>query len=140
MGGMTRLKGMGMFMAATWLGPALIMPIWSWVWKYMFEGRPARHKVDSRCHPPHANEPTAHPHKWQLEQLECQSHPVTALSAMVFLGVPLQQSHLIENLTIQSPLDSLSGAGSWEQAFFPRGLRRITAYQHPRLKLSCISN
>lgn len=61
MGGMTRLKGMGMFMAATWLGPALIMPIWSWVWKYMFEGRPARHKVDSRCHPPHANEPIAHP-------------------------------------------------------------------------------
>lgn len=44
MGGMTRLKGMGMFMAATWLGPALIMPIWSWVWKYMFEGRPARYR------------------------------------------------------------------------------------------------
>lgn len=43
MGGMTRLKGMGMFMAATWLGPALIMLIWSWVWKYMFEGRPAKH-------------------------------------------------------------------------------------------------
>lgn len=42
MGGMTRLKGMGMFMAATWLGPALIMPSWSWVWKYMFEGRPVR--------------------------------------------------------------------------------------------------
>lgn len=39
---MTRLKGMGMFMAATWLGPALIIPSWSWVWKYMFEGRPAR--------------------------------------------------------------------------------------------------
>ena len=44
MGGMTRLKGMGMFMAATWLGPALIMPIWSWVWKYMFEGRHVRHE------------------------------------------------------------------------------------------------
>lgn len=31
MGGMTRLKGMGMFMAVTWLGPALIIPIWSCV-------------------------------------------------------------------------------------------------------------
>lgn len=40
-GGMTRLKGMGMFIAATGLGPAPIMPIWSWVWKYMFDGRPA---------------------------------------------------------------------------------------------------
>lgn len=50
MGGMTRLKGMGMFMAATWLGPALIMPIWSWVWKYMFEGRPIRHKENGRHH------------------------------------------------------------------------------------------
>lgn len=40
MGGITRLKGMGMFMAATWLGPALIIPIWSWVWKYMLDGRP----------------------------------------------------------------------------------------------------
>ena len=43
MGGMTKLKGIGMFMAATWLGPALIILIWSWVWKYMFEGRPAKH-------------------------------------------------------------------------------------------------
>lgn len=43
MGGMTKLKGMGMFMAATWLGPALIILIWSWVWKYMFEGRPVKH-------------------------------------------------------------------------------------------------
>lgn len=56
MGGMTKLKGMGMFMAATWLGPALIMLIWSWVWKYMFEGRPAKHlgvrwraPVDTGC-------------------------------------------------------------------------------------------
>lgn len=63
MGGMTRLKGMGMFMAATWLGPALIMPIWSWVWKYMFEGRPVRHNMSGRCHttqsPPPAGRPTA---------------------------------------------------------------------------------
>lgn len=40
MGGMTRLKGIGMFIAGTWLGPALIIPIWSWVWKYMLDGRP----------------------------------------------------------------------------------------------------
>ena len=53
MGGMTRLKGMGMFMAATWLGPALIMPIWSWVWKYMFEGRPVRHNMSGRRHTAH---------------------------------------------------------------------------------------
>lgn len=43
-GGMTRLKGMGMFMAVTWLGPALIIPIWSWVWKYMLDGRPGEEK------------------------------------------------------------------------------------------------
>ena len=42
MGGMTRLKGMGMFMAAMGFGPVPIMQIWSWVWKYMFDGRPAR--------------------------------------------------------------------------------------------------
>lgn len=39
-GGITRLKGIGMFIAVTWLGPALIIPIWSWVWKYMLDGRP----------------------------------------------------------------------------------------------------
>lgn len=33
---------MGMFMAVTWLGPALIIPIWSWVWKYMLDGRPGK--------------------------------------------------------------------------------------------------
>lgn len=44
-GGITRLKGMGMFIAVTWLGPALIIPIWSWVWKYMLDGRPGEGEV-----------------------------------------------------------------------------------------------
>lgn len=41
MGGITRLKGMGMFMEVIGLGPVPIMPIWSWVWKYMLDMRPA---------------------------------------------------------------------------------------------------
>lgn len=45
---MIRLKGMGMFMAVIWLGSVLIMLIWSWVWKYMFEGRFVRYEGDSR--------------------------------------------------------------------------------------------
>lgn len=32
---------MGRFMDVKGLGPAPIMPIWSWVWKYMLEERPA---------------------------------------------------------------------------------------------------
>lgn len=41
MGGITRLKGIGMFMDVIGLGPAPIIPIWSWVWKYMLDERPA---------------------------------------------------------------------------------------------------
>lgn len=40
MGGITRLKGMGMFMDVTAPGPVPIMPIWSWVWKYILDERP----------------------------------------------------------------------------------------------------
>ena len=40
MGGITRLKGIGMFMEVIGFGPVPIIPIWSWVWKYMLEVRP----------------------------------------------------------------------------------------------------
>ncbi len=42
MGGMTRLNGMGMFMEPIRFGPAPIMPTWSWVWKYILDGRPVK--------------------------------------------------------------------------------------------------
>lgn len=41
MGGITRLKGMGMFKDAIGPGPVPIIPIWSWVWKYILDVRPA---------------------------------------------------------------------------------------------------
>lgn len=41
MGGITRLKGIGMFMEVMELGPVPIIPIWSCVWKYMLDVRPA---------------------------------------------------------------------------------------------------
>lgn len=53
-GGITRLKGIGMFIAVTWLGPALIIPIWSWVWKYMLDGRPGRGSHSDFKHPEHS--------------------------------------------------------------------------------------
>lgn len=40
MGGITRLKGMGMFKEVMGLGPVPIIPIWSWVWKYILDVRP----------------------------------------------------------------------------------------------------
>lgn len=40
MGGITRLKGMGRFIAVSGLGPVPIIPIWSWVWKYILDVRP----------------------------------------------------------------------------------------------------
>lgn len=39
-GGITRLKGMGRFIAVIGLGPVPIIPIWSWVWKYILVVRP----------------------------------------------------------------------------------------------------
>lgn len=40
MGGITRLKGMGRFIDVSGLGPVPIIPIWSWVWKYILDVRP----------------------------------------------------------------------------------------------------
>lgn len=40
MGGITRLKGMGRFMEVMGLWPVPIIPIWSWVWKYILDVRP----------------------------------------------------------------------------------------------------
>lgn len=40
-GGITRLKGIGMFMEDMGLAPVPIIPIWSCVWKYMLDERPA---------------------------------------------------------------------------------------------------
>ena len=47
MGGMTRLKGMGRFMDVMGLGPVPIIPIWSWVWKYILDERPV---VERKTH------------------------------------------------------------------------------------------
>lgn len=52
MGGITRLKGMGMFMDVMGLGPAPIMPIWSWVWKYMLDERPVEELKGVAFHSP----------------------------------------------------------------------------------------
>lgn len=40
MGGITRLKGMGRFIDVSGLWPVPIIPIWSWVWKYILDVRP----------------------------------------------------------------------------------------------------
>lgn len=108
MGGMTRLKGMGMFMAATWLGPALIMPIWSCVWKYMFEGRPARHEGDSRHQQPRPNKPAACPQPAGL--------PRPALPACPALP--------------GAPRAELPGADSHHSAASLKGLRGLAPGRH----------
>lgn len=42
---MTRLNGMGMFMEPIGFPPVPIIPTWSWVWKYMLDGRPEKKRV-----------------------------------------------------------------------------------------------
>lgn len=110
MGGMTRLKGMGIFMAATWLGPALIMPIWSWVWKYMFEGRPVRHKVNGRRH-------TASKRALLCPQREHLSCPLTAVCPSVAWCAPTAKSPDAESYNTSSPPDSLLGLVSGSELF-----------------------
>jgi hypothetical protein len=66
------LNGMGMFIAATWPGPAPIMPIWSCVWKYTFEGRPASARQVS---PPRWGQPG---HTQSARGWWCAAVPTTA--------------------------------------------------------------
>lgn len=113
MGGMTRLKGMGMFMAATWLGPALIMPSWSWVWKYMFEGRPAK---QGRWLIPHCI---------QVSLLPAPNR----LFCLQFLGCPTAEQYVTDS-HLQSPFQS-PGAGAQEIAFSLRDSEKH-CYSDPR--------
>lgn len=105
MGGMTRLKGMGMFMAATWLGPALIIPSWSWVWKYMFEGRPVR---QGEWQVLHCVQVSLLPTFSQLLCLQWDAYPILSLLCLQFLGCPHGKNCLLQILTI-NPLLNLLG-------------------------------
>lgn len=51
MGGITRLKGIGRFTDVSGPGPVPIIPIWSWVWKYILEGRPVVNRRKTQLSP-----------------------------------------------------------------------------------------
>lgn len=122
MGGMTRLKGMGMFMAATWLGPALIMPIWSWVWKYMFEGRPVRHNMNGRRHTAskQVHCPLLCP---QRERLSC---PLTAVCPSVSWCALTAKSPDTESSNTSSPPPTASWGWCLGVNFFSWGILGTT--------------
>lgn len=85
---------MGMFMAATWLGPALIMPSWSWVWKYMFEGRPAK---QGGCHVCYWIHVSLLPTSSLLLCPQQDACPILSLLCLWFLGYPTAEWHAAES-------------------------------------------
>lgn len=125
MGGMTRLNGMGMFMAATWLGPALIMPSWSWVWKYMFEGRPVR---QSGWRVPYYVQVILLPASSQLLCLQWDAYPVLSLLCLQFLGCPHSRTACCR--FCQSPFSTCWGMVPGKPPFLPGNSENMTTGPH----------